>query len=122
MWAVAARRENEARRYGNSIVAGRSTQSLSSTVTSDAGWVLFRKFDDPGSAEVVCAWLLREGVPAKIIRRTLESQLEAEYGVFVDSRLAHRARWVAAQLPPTDEELDYLATGELPGGKARTSE
>jgi len=29
--------------------------------------------------------------------------------------LVHRARWIVAQPPPTDAELDFLATGKLPG-------
>jgi hypothetical protein len=32
----------------------------------------------------------------------------------VPTRLAHRAKSVAALAEPTDEELRYLATGELP--------
>jgi hypothetical protein len=41
--------------------------------------------------------------------------LNTSFCVFVDKSLAHRARWITAQLPPTDAELDYLATGKLPG-------
>jgi hypothetical protein len=82
-------------------------------------WEQFRNFDDLGSAEVMCAWLLQEQVPAKVVSRTLENGLESEYCVFVVSRLAHRARWVVAQLPPTDEELEFLATGKLPGSEAK---
>jgi hypothetical protein len=78
-------------------------------------WEVFRTFDDIGSAEVMCSWLLREEVPAKVVPRTLENGLEAAFCIFVVSRLAHRARWVVAQLPPSDEELEYLATGKLPG-------
>jgi len=29
--------------------------------------------------------------------------------------LAHRARWIVAQLPMSDAELEFLATGILPG-------
>jgi len=56
-------------------------------------------------------------VPAKVVPRSLENGLESKYCVFVASNLAHRARWVVSQLPPTDEELEYLATGKLPGAK-----
>ena len=80
-------------------------------------WELFRNFDDLGPAEVMCSWLLREEVPAKVVPRTLENALESSFGVFVARSLAHRARWVVAQLPPSDEELEYLATGKLPGDK-----
>ena len=82
-------------------------------------WLLFRSFDDHGSADVMCQWLLREQVPAKVVPRTLENALESQFGVFVLRSLAHRARWVVAQLPPSDEELEYLATGQLPGAKEK---
>ena len=78
-------------------------------------WELFRSFTDSGSAEVMCTWLLRENVPAKVETRSLENGVEAQHCVFVHRRLAHRARWVVAQLPPSDEELEFLATGKLPG-------
>lgn len=31
--------------------------------------------------------------------------------------LVHRARWLAKETALSDEELDYLATGELPASK-----
>ena len=52
----------------------------------------------------------------KIEARALENAIETHYSVFVAKHLAHRARWVVAQLPPTDEELEFLATGKLSGG------
>jgi hypothetical protein len=84
-------------------------------MTTNEHWDVFRSFTDVGSAEVMCSWLLRENVPAKVEARSLESGREAEFCVLVNRRLAHRARWVVAQLPPTDEELEFLATGQLPG-------
>jgi hypothetical protein len=80
-------------------------------------WEIFRRFTDVGSAEVMCSWLLRENVPAKVETRSLENAREGEYCVVVHRRLAHRARWVVAQLQPNDEELAFLATGRLPGAK-----
>lgn len=82
---------------------------------STSSWEPFRRFDDPVAAEVFCAWMLREGVPAQVVARSPESALEAEYLVYVDGSLAHRARWVVAQLPPSEAELEFLATGKLPG-------
>ena len=84
-------------------------------MTTGEEWELFRSFRDAGSAEVMCKWLLREEVPAKVETRSLEHAIEAQYCVFVHHRLAHRARWVVAQLPPSEEELEFLATGELRG-------
>lgn len=78
-------------------------------------WELFKSFSDLGPAEALRARLEFEQVPCKIEARALESGLESRFCVFVARSLAHRARWVVAQLTPTDEELDFLATGKLPG-------
>jgi len=78
-------------------------------------WVLFRTFPDMGPAEAMRSWLEFEGVPSRVESRALESGIEKEFSVFVAKHLAHRARWITSQLPPTDAELDFLATGKLPG-------
>jgi hypothetical protein len=78
-------------------------------------WELFRTFTDIGSAEVMCAWLLSEEVPATVDTISFESALEIQYRLYVQRDLVHRARWVIAQPPPTDAELEFLATGKLPG-------
>ncbi|QJR13548.1 hypothetical protein DSM104440_00332 [Usitatibacter palustris] len=80
-----------------------------------AGWELFRIFTDIGSAKLMSDWLVREGVPTTVVPRALENARETEFCVLVENRLAHRARWIVSQLPPTDDELDFLATGRLPG-------
>jgi hypothetical protein len=81
------------------------------------GWELFRTFTDVASAQLMSDWLVREGVPTTVVHRSLENAREAEFCVLVESGLAHRARWVTSQLPPTDEELEFLATGKLPGSE-----
>lgn len=78
-------------------------------------WVLFRSFPEFGPAEAMRVWLQHEGVPTAVESRALESGVGTHYCVFVARHLAHRARWLAAQLPPTDAELEFLATGKLPG-------
>lgn len=52
--------------------------------------------------------------PARSKREHLNGR-ESLFCVFVASVLAHRARWIVAQLKPTDVELEFLATGKLPG-------
>ncbi len=83
------------------------------------GWELFRTFPDLGPAEAMRVWLQHEQVPTKVEACSLESAIEKQYCVFVEKRLAHRARWVVAQLPPSDEELEFLATGKLPDPKEK---
>ena len=84
-------------------------------IPRDGDYEEFRKFPDRGPAEALCSWLEFEGVPSYIESRALSSGLEATFVVFVLKKLAHRARWIVAQLPPSDAELDFLATGKLPG-------
>lgn len=79
----------------------------------DEDWLLFQSYGDRGSAESTCARLRFEGVPARIEPRSLERGVEARFDVMVSASLAHRARWVVAQLPPSDAELNFLATGKL---------
>jgi hypothetical protein len=38
--------------------------------------------------------------------------------LMVESDLAHRAKWILKRNDFTDEELNYLATGELPQKKS----
>jgi hypothetical protein len=75
----------------------------------------FRTFPDRGPAESMCSWLEFEGVPSYVEARALSSGIESQFVVYVLKKLAHRARWIVAQLPPSDAELDFLATGKLPG-------
>lgn len=82
-------------------------------------WELFRSFPDLGPAEAMRSWLEFEKVPCKVEARALESGRESQFCVFVAKSLAHRARWIVAQLPPTDEELEFLATGKLPGSEEK---
>jgi hypothetical protein len=76
-------------------------------------WELFQCFDGLGAAEALCARLLAENVPAQIEPHTLGAGLPGQYCVFVYRTLVHRARWIVSQMPPTDAELEFLATGKL---------
>jgi hypothetical protein len=94
-----------------------STRSLDGTLTMDplADWEIFRSFPDQSAAAALCGQLGAGGCPATFEPRALANALGTEYCVFVPKSLAHRARWVVAQLPVSDAELDFLATGKLPG-------
>lgn len=84
-------------------------------MNTDNRWESFRGFGKRGAAEALCVQLQHDGVPCKVEVRALESGIETHYWVLVPKSLAHRARWITAQLPPTEEELTFLATGKLPG-------
>ena len=79
-------------------------------------WEPFKVFPDRSEAERVVGLLESSGVPAYVDYGSLGVGLEMRFPVYVDASLAHRARWVMALAPDvTDAELDFLATGKLPG-------
>lgn len=78
-------------------------------------WEEFKVFSSRGPAEALLAQFEFNQVPARVETRALEGCIERRFCVLVSPRLAHRARWVVAQLPPSDDELTFLATGKLPG-------
>jgi hypothetical protein len=80
-------------------------------------WEPFRALLDRGVAEALAARLESEGVPTQLESRRLESAVEAHFVVYVEKNLAHRARWILAQLPPEEAEVYYMATGKLPEGE-----
>ena len=83
----------------------------------DQEWEYFRGYTSKGVALSVSEQLESEGVPNRIEARALESGVEAEYWIVVQCSLAHRARWIRAQLPPDESELGYLATKLLGSGE-----
>lgn len=78
-------------------------------------WELFKVFPDFSAAETLRLQLEHYKIPAIVESRALEVGIEAWFCVFVTKTFAHRARWILAQLPLTDAELDFLATGKLHG-------
>jgi hypothetical protein len=99
----------------HAIQRTRSNLPVEATVSSFDHLEEFGVFSSLGPAEALLAQLELNQVPAKIEARALEGCIERQYCVLVSSRMAHRARWILAQSPPTDEELIFLATGKLPG-------
>lgn len=78
-------------------------------------WQSLRGFAERGPAEALCAQLESEGVPTQIQANALENAIEARFFVLVPSSLIHRARWVTPEFPVTEAELNFMATGKLPG-------
>jgi hypothetical protein len=76
---------------------------------------LFKIVGDRIEADRLAAFLESYGVPAYVDHGALGLGLEGQYKVFVVEELAHRARWATSNTDVTDEELDFLATGKLPG-------
>src|SRR5690349_11403457 len=75
-------------------------------------WETFMRFSAPMEAHIVAGQLNAEGVPTVVLSAAgLEFVFAVE--LLVPRALVHRARWVLAWPPLSDEELLFLATGEI---------
>ena len=75
-------------------------------------WERFMRFSGPLDAHIVAGRLNVEGVPTIVLSALgLDSSSNAE--ILVPHSLLHRARWLLAWPPVSEEELLYLATGEI---------
>jgi hypothetical protein len=72
-------------------------------------WEFFAAYPDENAALTLAGKLRSSDCPAKVSPRNLASGLETEYCVYVPRSLVHRARWIQAQLPISDDELESLA-------------
>lgn len=75
-------------------------------------WVLFKSFDNRALAEMMSERFLSNDVPTKIDYGAYHSGVDGVH-VYVPSHLVHRAKWLCNETALSDEELNYLATGEL---------
>ena len=75
-------------------------------------WERFMRFPGALDAHIVAGRLNIEGVPTVVLPA---SGLEPPFAavILVPQHLVHRARWVLAWPPASDEELLFLATGEI---------
>lgn len=82
-------------------------------------WERFMRFFGPLEAHIVAGRLNVEGAPTIVLTALgLDSSSNAE--ILVPHSLLHRARWVLAWPPVAEEELLFLATGEIrPQGEDR---
>ena len=107
--SISINRLNSDRPQAGGALAG--TLDSTMDISRHGEYEEFRALPDRGSAESLRSWLEFEGVPSYVEPRAQETQ----FVVYVLKQLAHRARWIVAQMPPTDAELNFLATGKLPG-------
>jgi hypothetical protein len=77
-------------------------------------WVLFEVYSNELAAWIVAGLLENEGVPAMVAPNGPIFGAWTTAAVLVPYQNLHTARWVLALSPPTDVELEFLATGKLP--------
>ncbi len=80
----------------------------------DDTWSAVATFSDPISAEAFAGRLTAEEVPCRIASNETLPGLASAFAVLVPAELLHRAQWILKQADFSEQELTYLATGELP--------
>jgi hypothetical protein len=82
---------------------------------SEDSWSVVARFPDSLSAEPLAGLLQSEGLACQIVRNETLPGLVTDVAVLVPTTMLHRAQGILSQSRVSDEELSYLATGELPG-------
>ena len=75
-------------------------------------WTIFKSFDNRALAEMISERFQLNGIPTKLDYGAYNSGVDG-VRLYVPQNLVHRARWLTSETALSDEELDYLATGEL---------
>jgi hypothetical protein len=80
------------------------------------GWSVVASFGDQISAQALSGLLKSESLPCLVISNAAVPGLGTEFSVLVPTPQLRKALLIREQNRVSDEELNYLATGELPGG------
>jgi hypothetical protein len=80
------------------------------------GWSVVASFGDQISAQALSGLLKSESLPCLVISNAAVPGLGTEFSVLVPTPQLRKAQLIREQNHVSDEELTYLATGELPGG------
>jgi hypothetical protein len=82
----------------------------------DDKWAAVASFSDRASAEAILGLLIGNNLPGYIASNEHVPGLGTNFSACVPAHLLHRAQWILEQCRVSEEELTYLATGELPEG------
>jgi hypothetical protein len=82
-------------------------------VAAFSDWMRFATYFNDLEAHIVAGNLFTSGVPS-VVEPVGNFPGMTAAAIWIPRLLAHRARWVLSWLPPTDAELTFLATGDLP--------
>jgi len=80
------------------------------------GWSVVASFGDQISAQALLGLLKSESVQCLVVSNAAVPGLGTEFSVLVPTEQLRRAQFIRGQAHVSDEELTYLAIGELPGG------
>ena len=86
---------------------------------SEIKWQLLTTLCDVPSAQAFAEILAAEGIAVRVTSEANVLGQAAPCQIHVDAAQLHRAQWTISQRAFTDEELAFLATGELGGDVER---
>jgi hypothetical protein len=78
------------------------------------GWSVIASFGDQISAQALSGLLKSEAMPCLMVSNAPVPGLGTEFSVLVPTEQLRRAQFIRDQNRVSDEELNYLATGEHP--------
>ena len=77
-------------------------------------WDEFERYPSFCTGHIIGGLLENEGVPVIVEFLWPGPDLRSYSVVYVPRELVHRARWILAWSPPSEAELTFLATGQMP--------
>jgi hypothetical protein len=77
-------------------------------------WSVVTTFADKVLAEATLSLLAAEGLPARLESNAFIPGLGSEFTLLVPEQLLRRAQWFLEHPAVSEQELTYLATGQLP--------
>lgn len=80
------------------------------------GWSVVTTFGDRISADALSGLLESESLQCLVVSNGVVPGLGTEFAVLVPTEQLRKAQRVRESAQVSNEELTYLATGELPGG------
>ncbi|HTC50656.1 MAG TPA: hypothetical protein VK700_01825 [Steroidobacteraceae bacterium] len=81
---------------------------------SQSGWSVVAKFGDPISAQALFGLLEAWNLPCYFASNGAVPGLGTEFAILVPTEFLARAQRIREQSQVSEEELTFLATGELP--------
>jgi hypothetical protein len=85
---------------------------------SETGWSVVATFGDRISAQALFGLLESEKLPCYFASNGAVPGLDTEFAILVPTEFLARAQRIQEQSRVSEEELTFLATGELPPGSA----
>jgi hypothetical protein len=81
---------------------------------SQSGWSIVARFGDRIAAQALFGLLESEHLPCYFASNEAVPGLGSEFAILVPTELLARAQRIREQSQVSEEELTFLATGELP--------